>query len=72
MCQNLKMKQIIVPVNGKKVRDTITGRHIPETGLNRQIDSYLARRIADGDVEIQKPQIKTAKKQNSNKNKNGE
>lgn len=42
---------IVKPREGLKVRDPVSKKHIPETGLEvSETDTYWARRLRSGDV----------------------
>lgn len=45
-------KKLVIPKKGVKVRDEISGQHLPETGAARVITSYYDRRIKDGDLDV--------------------
>lgn len=57
------MKKRYIPKQGVKVRDLQTGGHFPEEGAVRQVNSYLTRRVNDGDL-IAEP-VKVSKKKAS-------
>ena len=47
------MKKIFIrPAIDRKVRDPLSGSHIPEAGLEVEESSYWTRRILDGDVVV--------------------
>lgn len=59
------MKKLIIPCKGKKVRDPLTGRHIPDEGVARIVTSYYNRRLKDGDIEIRDLKAKKPSKTKS-------
>ncbi len=42
----------IKPRDGVKVRDPLTGEHLPEAGAEKPRGRYWLRRLNDGDVQI--------------------
>ena len=45
-------KIFIRPAIDLKIRDPLSGSHIPEAGLEVEESSYWTRRILDGDVVV--------------------
>lgn len=57
------MKIFVVPKKGVLVRMPSNRMHIPENGMMVTNDTYINRRISDGDLVIKKQdKIKPAKK----------
>lgn len=50
---NTRLMKKYIPKKGVKVRDPKTGGHIPEEGAVRVVDSYLTRRVNEGDLTIE-------------------
>lgn len=49
---------IIRPREGLKVRDPVSRRHIPESGIEvPDTDTYWTRRLMDGDVVLVTPAV---------------
>lgn len=55
------MKKLLIPKTGVKVRDPITGAHLPPEGAVRSMNSYYNRRINDGDLEIREVEVEKEK-----------
>lgn len=58
-------KKLLIPKKGLKIRDPKTGLHIPEEGVERKLNTFYNRRIADGDLEakpVSKAKTKPAAK----------
>lgn len=47
----------VKPADGRKVRDPVTKRHIPDEGKEVPETSYWLRRIAAGDVQIASSEV---------------
>ena len=48
----------VYPVDGRIVRDPVTGRVVPVRGLEvPETDSFWIRRLADGDVTKTPPEV---------------
>lgn len=47
--------KFLIPREGVKVRDPITGLHLRKDGEMRLLTTYYNRRIADGDLIVGKP-----------------
>lgn len=64
------MKIYVTPKNGSIVRDPLTKMAIPENGMMIVQDSYINRRIKDGDLLIRELENKPSNiKQLKNTNK---
>jgi hypothetical protein len=64
------MKKRYTPKEGVKVRDLQTGGHFPPEGSVRIVNSYLTRRVNDGDLIAGPVKVKKApvKKDKDSKN----
>ena len=52
----------VYPAPGLRVRDPVTKAHIPETGHEvPDGDLFWARRLRDGDVTLDEPELSTEK-----------
>lgn len=66
------MKKLLVPKKDVKVRDPITGEHLPPQGAMRNITSYYDRRIKDGDLEVREAEVVQAPAKSGANKKGGE
>jgi len=67
------MKKRYIPKTGVKVRDLQTGAHFPAEGSIRVINSYLTRRVNDGDLIAEDVKVtkKSTVKKTKDSNKEG-
>lgn len=66
------MKKLVIPKKGIKVRDEITGQHLPEAGAVRSITTYYDRRIKDGDLEVRDVPVERPKSKKKPEQKDGD
>lgn len=63
------MKKHLVPKEGIKVRDPLTGAHFPVVGSNRIMTSYYTRRVNDGDLIVKEVKTECPKETKAGKSK---